>query len=49
MPDREDKKDPEKSKARVTETKWKDLEARGIRRPTSEAENARRIKEAHGY
>lgn len=48
MDKQKDKKD-KKSKERIIETKWKSLKDRGINRPSSEAENIQRIKDAHGF
>lgn len=38
-----------KERARLVDEKWKQLEKRGLTRPKNAEENARRLKEAHGY
>lgn len=38
-----------KERERLRDLMWKGLEKRGLTRPRNAEENARRLKEAHGY
>lgn len=37
------------TKAKIQNTKWESLKARGIKKPANAIETKRRLKEAHGY